>query len=268
MSGDLEWGAEGRRIRSLILEAAFSAKKGHIGSALSVADIVLAIDVAAHGIGAPDSAGDLVMSKGHAAGALYALLAMRGRISQGDLLSYCTDGSVFGTHPSIEIPSVLFATGSLGQGVGFAVGLALAHKMRGRNKRVFCIMSDAEINEGAVWEAMLIAAHHRLANLSLVVDSNGQQALGYTSEILNTDGFGDAASSLGWYVVQVDGHRVSAIVDALERTSRDQPQLLLCRTVSGSGVPFMEKRIEWHYFPMSPDQYQDAQGDVSRWDNS
>lgn len=246
---------EQRELRCLILDVARAANKGHIGSALSIADILLAVDRIAEASLLERHQTSLVLSKGHAASALYALMALRGHIDMRELLSYCANGSPYGTHPSLSVPGVTFATGSLGQGIGFAVGMALADRLRARFRRTLCILSDAEIDEGSSWEAFLIAAHYKLENLTVMVDCNGQQALGTTQSVLDTSGFGAAISALGWDMCEVDGHDVESLIASLQRPWNGKPKAILCRTNSGSGVSFMERRVEWHYLPMSDEEH-------------
>lgn len=258
---DLE--SDRKAIRKLVLAAAYAANKGHIGSALSIVDILLAADAALGSYYSPDRKSNLVLSKGHAASALYALMVLRGQLSVEDLHTYCQDGSILGTHPSVDLPGVTFASGSLGQGLGVGVGLALADRMGISDRRTLCLLSDAELNEGSTWEALLVASHHALSNLVVAVDVNGQQALGRTQDVLKTEGFAEAAAALGWQAVVVDGHNVAAMVAELTQPTDGRPLLLLCETVAGSGVSFMEQRIEWHYFPMDSDQYAEALSDVA-----
>jgi transketolase len=155
------------------------------------------------------------------------------------------------------LADVDFSTGSLGHGLSVATGAALAARLQGSSRRVFALLSDAECNEGSVWEAAMFAAHHRLSNLAVIVDVNGQQALGYTRDVLNLEPLADRWRSFGWDVHEVDGHDLAAMASALGQTAEDdsRPHILLARTVFGKGVSFMEQRIEWHYLPMSEEEY-------------
>lgn len=260
--------SEQAQLRKLILEAAMAAGKGHIGSALSISDLLLATEQTLGEFFSDQPAVNVVLSKGHAASALYALMTLRGVLSRDELLTYCADGSVLGTHPSPDLAGVRFASGSLGQGLGVAAGLAVADKLRKLTRQTVCIMSDAELNEGSVWEALLFAAHHRLENLVVLIDMNGQQALGYTEDVLDTEGVQAAAEAFGWVSETVDGHDVDAVSSALSGAQRAGPLLLRCRTRLGNGVSFMEGRIEWHYLPMTEEQFQQALYDVDGGDLS
>ena len=249
-------------IRRLVLSASRRAHKGHIASALSIVEMLLACELDHPEILHPSGDDTLVLSKGHASLTLYSLLLIRGRISEAQFNSYCGNGTLLGTHPSPSLPSITFGSGSLGQGPSVAVGNALASRMAGSEARSLCVMSDAEINEGSTWEALLLAAHLELDRLAVLVDVNGLQALGTTSDVLRTSGFPRAAESIGWAVSEVDGHSVGEIRSALSEESAGRPRLVICKTTGGKGVSFMEDRFEWHYYPMDSDQYAQAMEEV------
>jgi transketolase len=249
------------RIRRIVIEQSKRANVGHIGSSLSVADIVGTLYAGVlQGDGPADPGRDrFVLSKGHASLALYAALHETGVIDGDELASFCVDGSRLGTHPDHVLPGVDFSTGSLGHGLSLATGSALAARLSGSERRTFALMSDAECNEGSVWEAVMFAAHHELASLVLIVDVNGQQALGYTGDVLDLAPLDERWRAFGWDVHVVDGHdcdAMRAVIDALEPTGR--PHVLLAQTVFGRGVSYMERRIEWHYLPMDDVQYATA----------
>jgi transketolase len=253
-------------IRRAIVDESMRAGVGHIGSALSIADLLAALYGGALRIGAPDDPerDRLVLSKGHAALALYAALAATGRVDRELLGTYCGEGSMLGAHPEHVLPGVDFSTGSLGQGLSIAAGAALAAQRQGSSRRAFALMSDAEMNEGSIWEAALFAAHHGLANLVVLVDVNGQQALGYTRDVLDPGPpVRERWAAFGWNVHEVDGHDVDGLVaaiDALDTTPSPpaRPHVLLAETVFGRGVSFMESRIEWHYLPLEAETHRQA----------
>lgn len=255
-------------IRRIVLDCAKRAGVGHIGSALSVADIITAVYGGVLRASHPrDEARDrFVLSKGHAALALYAALVLRGWLRRDVLDGYCTDGTLFGVHPDHRVPGIDFSTGSLGHGLCLGAGSALAARLQKRDSRVFVLMSDAECNVGASWEAIMFAAHHRLANLVALVDLNGQQALGYTKDVLDLSPMGDRWRAFGWDVHEVDGHDAGALTGTLQRldTVSGAPHVMLCRTVFGKGVSFMERQIKWHYWPMSDDEYRQALSELDR----
>jgi transketolase len=253
-------------IRRIILEQSRRAQVGHIGCALSVADIMAALFGGALEVTRPeDPARDrFVLSKGHAALALYAALHLRGWLSRERLDSFCGDGSMLGVHPEHILRGVDFATGSLGHGLSMAAGAALAARLQSSTRRVFALISDAECNEGSVWEAIMFAAHHRLSNLIVILDLNGQQAFGFTREVLSLDPLAARMRASGWDTHEVDGHDEAKVREVIERldTSHGAPHMLVARTVFGKGVSYMEGRIKWHYLPMTEGEYEQALREV------
>jgi transketolase len=254
----------GDRIRRIILDQSKRANVGHIGSALSVADMLAVLHgdlIRADGPGDPDR-DRFVLSKGHAALALYAALRLRCWLTESDLETFCTDGTLLGTHPQYGLPGIDFATGSLGMGLAFAAGGALAARLQQSRRQCYALLSDAECNEGSTWETVMFAAHHRLDNLTAFVDVNGQQALGYTRDVLSTAPLLERFASFDWDAVEVDGHDRTAMLDAATAPRDGRPRVLLCRTVFGKGVSFMEGQIKWHYLPMSDEQYRQATAEL------
>jgi len=262
-------------LRRTILSQSKRANVGHIGSCLCVVEILAAIYEVLNASSPGDPDRDrFVLSKGHAALALYAALAARGWISSADMDTFCGEGSLFAVHPEHTIPGVDFATGSLGQGICMAVGAALAARLQGSKRRVYCLISDAECNEGSVWEAAMFAAHHRLDNLAVVLDWNGQQALGPTRDVINMSNLPERWRAFGWAVSEVDGHSVPQLVAALSSEPIGQPRIILAHTVFGRGVSYMEtgtpltqthlpvQPINWHYLPMSDHEFEIAMREV------
>jgi transketolase len=251
-------------IRRAVVDESMRARVGHIGSALSIADLLAALygGVLRIGEAAEAERDRFVLSKGHAALGLYAALAATGRMDPALLSTYCGESSMLGAHPEHVLPGVDFSTGSLGQGLSIAAGAALAARSHRSPRRVFALLSDAECNEGSIWEAAMFAAHHRLSNLVALIDVNGQQALGYTRDVMDP---GPPArerwAAFGWDVHEVDGTDPDAIaraIDALDMTSSGRPHVLLAQTVFGRGVSFMESRIEWHYLPLEAETHRQA----------
>jgi transketolase len=258
----------GGSIRRIIIEQSKRAGVGHIGSALSVADMVSAlfgqvIEVPSPGHPERDR---FILSKGHAALALYAAFHLRGWISQDELDTFCADGSRLGVHPEYALPGVDFSTGSLGQGLSFGAGAALAARRQRSSRRVFVLMSDAELNEGSVWEAVMFAAHHKLANLIAIIDWNGQQAFGYTRDVIDQSRITERLTSFGWDAHNVDGHNVSKMVGLMRgfNTTDGAPHVLIAHTTFGKGVSFMERQIKWHYCPLSDQDYAQASQEVGK----
>ncbi|MCG2775802.1 MAG: transketolase [Desulfobacterales bacterium] len=254
------------QIKKIILEQSKRANVGHIGSALSIADIIEAIYLRTMRIeNYEDPERDrFILSKGHAALAFYAALYLKGFIKEEDLSRYCTDGTQLGVHPEHTLRGIDFSTGSLGHGLSIGAGAALSARMQGSERRVFVLMSDAECNEGSVWEAVMFSAHHHLANLIVVIDLNGQQAFGYTHSVLNLSPMAPRWQAFDWDVHEVDGHNVNEIVEVLQAfdTSKGQPHVLIANTIFGKGVSFMQNQIKWHYWPMSDAEYQQALSEI------
>lgn len=249
-------------IRRTIIEQSYRAHVGHIGSALSIADLVAAV---VSGPAKLDGGADrdrIVLSKGHAALALYAALHVEGRLEDGAIDTYCADGTLLGVHPEHGLDGIDFCTGSLGQGLSLGTGAALAAKRQGSDRRVFVIMSDAELNEGSTWEAVMFAAQHRLDNLTLLIDLNGQQALGYTPDVIDLGAVAEKLSAFGWSAEDVPGHDQGALASALGAKADGQPRALVAQTTFGYGVSFMESEIKWHYLPLDDDTYATAMAEL------
>lgn len=209
-----------------------------------------------------------MLSKGHAAAALYTTLSLSGRMPGVGLESFYRDGTLLAAHPpcSGAIPAIPFGTGSLGHGLGLAAGLAFSQRFTGRSFRLFAILSDGDCNEGSTWEAALFAAHHRLANLTVIVDLNGIQGFGFTKDVINLEPIADKWRSFGFAVAVADnGNDFASLQRAHDEIAgADGPRCLIARTVKGHGVSFMENRIEWHYLPMNAQHYEQAARETSR----
>lgn len=249
-------------IRRIILERAYQAQVGHIGSALSVTEITAALYSTVLNIPHPTHSqrDHFILSKGHAALALYAAFFLKGWISAETLNTYAADDTLLGIHPEQNLPGVEFATGSLGMGISYSVGAALAAKLQNDHRRVFVLISDAECNEGLTWEAAMFAAQHQLDNLHIIIDLNGQQALGPTAHILNNASMRERWQSFGWDVREIDGHSCEAIINAVQtcETEKGRPHALIAHTTFGKGVSFMENQLKWHYWPMTAEEYRQA----------
>jgi transketolase len=165
-------------------------------------------------------------------------------------------------HPEFPLAGVDFSTGSLGQGLCIAAGAALAARLQKSSRRVFVVLSDGECNEGSVWEGVMFAAHHRLSNLTAIIDLNGQQAFGYTKDVMDLSDMAGRWRAFGWDAVEVDGHDAVALRSVLERSGGDAPRAIIARTIFGKGVSFMEGQIKWHYLPMTDQEYEQALAEV------
>ena len=240
-------------IRKYIIEEVFSAKSGHPGGSLSCTDIftVLYFDEMRVDVNNPKWADRdrFVLSKGHCAPALYATLALKGFFPEKDLVTLRKIDSYLEGHPSMTyVPGVDMSTGSLGQGISAAAGMAMAGKLDKKDYRVYSILGDGELQEGQVWEAAMAAAHYKLDNLTAFVDYNGLQIDGTIQEVMNPEPIADKFASFGWNVISIDGHDIEAIKDAIEtaKTVKGKPTMVVCRTIKGKGVSFMENNGAWH----------------------
>ncbi|MGQ0679157.1 MAG: transketolase [Actinomycetota bacterium] len=257
-------GLMAHRIRQGIVEQSHRAHVGHIGSALSVADTIAALYCGGMNIADPahPDRDRFVLSKGHACLALYCALNLKGWLSDDQLNGYCGDGSLLGVHPERDLFGVDFTTGSLGHGLALGCGAALAARLQGSARRVFVLLSDAECNEGSVWESAMFAGHRQLGNLVALVDLNGQQALGYTKDVVDLSSMGGLWRGFGWQVHDVDGHDCPGMVATLSSLKGSRPHVLIARTTFGKGVSFMQGQIRWHYLPMSQEQYLAAMDEL------
>ena len=261
--------AFGQAIRVRALEMVHRGRSAHIGSSLSMADLVAVLYAGALRVDPerPDweERDRFIVSKGHAAAIVYAALAQAGFFPADWLESYSGDGSRLGGHVTHRgVPGVEASTGSLGHGLPIGAGLALAAKRDGNPSRTFVMLSDGELDEGSNWEAILFAPHHRLDNLVAIVDYNKIQSFGSVAEVLELDPLADKWRAFNWAVREVDGHDH----DELQRTFAElpfeegRPSVVIAHTVKGSGVSFMEDQLLWHYRPPSDEQLDEALREV------
>lgn len=234
-----------------VIEMITQSRAAHIGSSLSVIDILASIF--AFKINHKRENDAILLSKGHAAAAFYAILANCGYFPKDKLSSYCKDGSSLGGHIThFNNNGVEFSTGSLGHALSFGVGKAIARKNNFDDSRIYVVLSDGECDEGSTWEAALVAAHHKLSNLIAIIDRNRLQSLRSTEETLQLEPLDQKWKSFGWKVTNINGHdhvQLSEEINSIKNNS-NQPQLIIANTVKGKGISFMENKIEWHYkFP-------------------
>lgn len=241
------------RARQRLVRMHYESGVGHLGGNLSSLDAML---VTFHEYLQP---GDpFILSKGHSAGALYVALWSAGRLADEDLGTFHKDGTLLAGHPpSRGIPDIHFATGSLGHGLSLAAGTALAFKLKGNTQRVVCLTSDGEWQEGSTFEALVFACHHRLDNLSVLVDHNELQGFGGTAEIASMSPLWERLKGFDADIEVIDGHDPQAILEALNRQST-RLKIIMMKTVKGHGVSFMERRMDSHYLPMSKAQFEQA----------
>jgi len=243
-----------RRVRGKLVEISHKAGTPHLGSALSCVDILVAAYWGTLAVDAKhpyDCQRDrLILSKGHAATALYTILAYRGFIPLELLDSFAEPGSCLAEQPSPAcVPGVEVATGSLGHGLPLGLGMALAGRIQGLTYRVFVVMSDGECNEGSVWEAALLASAHRLENVVVIIDYNKWQATGRSNEIMALNPLKQKWEAFGWSAYETDGHDLNLLVDVLRNVpdGTGRPVAIVAHTVKGKGVSFMEDDNNWHY---------------------
>jgi transketolase len=258
-------------IRKDIVKMVLDAGSGHPGGSLSVADIVsvLFFDVMTHDPSNPcwEGRDRFILSKGHACPAVYAALAEGGYFPREELDTLRKFGSRLQGHPDMcKLPGLEASTGSLGQGLSIASGLALAMKMDGKSNRVYCLMGDGELDEGQIWEAAMTASHFGLDNLCGIVDRNGLQIDGRTDDIKTLEPLADKWRAFGWNVIEIDGHNVTEISGAMHRFRHThfRPTVLIAHTIKGKGVSFMENQAGWHGKAPSRDQAEAALMELSR----
>jgi transketolase len=241
-----------------LLQMHFEAGVGHIGGNLSSFDAIMLI----HHEYLQSEGSKFILSKGHSAGALYVSLWSIGLLSDQDLKRFNKDGTNLPAHTPVSgIPGILFATGSLGHGLSLAAGTALAKSFNADNGQIYCMTSDSEWQEGSTWEALIFLCHHRLRNLTILVDHNTLQGFGSTDTVASMNPLADKLQGFPIMILSVNGHDLEAIRSALD-TPSPQPKLVILNTIKGHGVSFMEKQMEWHYLPLNEEQYKQALGEV------
>jgi transketolase len=246
-------------MRRWLLEQSLASNVGHIGSCLSVVEIMSVLwcrILRVPGSSDPDR-DRFLLCKGHAALALYCAMRSKGLIDAQTFATYCGNGSDLCGHPVHRLAGVELSTGSLGQGLSVGCGIAYGLMLAKSPGRVFALLSDAECNEGQVWEAAMFAAHHGLSNLCVVVDLNQSQCLGKTADILRIN-LEQIWEAFGWHVIKVDGHDVRDLLMSFQDEAVGQPKVVIAQTVLGKGVEFMENRFEWHYRNLDPSLAREA----------
>lgn len=248
-------------LRLKILGLYHQANAGHIGCSLSCIDLMIAI------LFLNKSEEDtFILSKGHAAAALYACLNVLGEISDEELSTFYQDGTTLPAHPAPhQYKGIPFATGSLGHGLPIATGIAHAAKVSDEESYAFALLSDGETNEGTTWEAAHYAIANQLDNLFMFVDKNGIQGFGFTDKVLGETAAPEKWRAIGFETVEVDGHDIYAIhqvIQELKTHKNGLPKAIIANTVKGKGVSYMENKIDWHYLPMSEEQFRQASLEV------
>lgn len=254
-----------KKVRQGIIKAVYSNQSGHPGGSLSIADILTVLYFYEMNIN-PSEAKDekrdkLVLSKGHCAPALYSALACRGYFDFDELETFRNIEGRLQGHPDMKnIPGVDMTTGSLGQGLSVANGMAIAAKLDNKPNRVYCILGDGEIEEGQVWEAAMTSAKYKLDNLCVIVDNNNLQIDGTIEEVMSSYPIDEKFKSFGFQIINIDGHNIKEIMDAFDvaRNIKEKPTCIIAKTKKGKGVSFMENQVGWHGKAPNEEQYKKA----------
>ena len=254
-----------RQVRKGIIEAVYSNQSGHPGGSLSVADILTVLYFKEMNIDEKNPNWDdrdrLVLSKGHCSPALYSCLANRGFFPVEDLKTFRNINSYLQGHPDKnKVPGVDMTTGSLGQGLSAANGMAIAGKMDGKHYRVYCILGDGEIEEGQIWEAAMAANKYKLDNLCVIVDNNNLQIDGTIEEVMSSYPIDEKFRSFGFEIIKIDGHDITEIIKAFDvaKNVKGKPTCIIAKTIKGKGISFMENQVGWHGKAPNEEQYIQA----------
>ena len=238
-------------IKSRLLQMYKSANAGHVGCSLSCLEIGVFIKFEL--MTADD---EIILSKGHAAALLYSILAEDGALSEDEIKTFYRNGTYLSAHPPInKIKGIPFATGSLGHGLSIAAGLGLAGKLKKTKKKIYCITSDGELNEGSTWEAALFIAHHNLLNVIWFIDRNYLQGFGRTEEVIGLEPLDKKLESFGFQVVIADGHSFESLRGAIKMHQNYKPLAIICKTIKGNGLP-LQDTVDCHYLPLSDKDFQ------------
>jgi transketolase len=255
-------------IRKNIIEMINAAGSGHVGGSLSLVEILTALYFSEMNVNKDDPQWEdrdrLVMSKGHASPVLYSTLVEKGFFPQEMLKTFRQIDSPLSGHVEMHVPGVDMSTGSLGQGLSIAVGMALAGRAEGKNYRVYCMIGDGELEEGQIWEAAMCAGHYHLDNLVAIVDNNNLQIDGPITEIMSSYPIDKKFEAFNWNVINIDGHDYVQILEAFKhaREKKDCPTMIVAKTVKGKGVSFMENNVAWHGKAPNQEQYEIAMNEL------
>lgn len=257
------------KVRNHVVDMTSRGGSSHVGSALSIVDIltVLYCEIMNYDVKNPylKDRDRFILSKGHAGAAVYATLAEAGFFDKSELLNHYQNGSKFSGHVSHKgIPGVEISTGSLGHGFGIGVGMALYSKKNNIKNKVFILLSDGELDEGSNWEALLFASHNKLSNLIAIIDYNKLQSLTSVKETINLEPLKDKFTAFGCNVFEVDGHDHDELIKTFTNSSiQDLPSVIICHTIKGKGVSFMENSVLWHYRSPQGDEYKKAKEELN-----
>jgi transketolase len=238
-------------IRNRLIRMYRQANAGHVGCSLSCLEMITFIR-----FGLMKTGDELILSKGHAAALLYSVLAEEGLISEEEIGSFYRNGTYLSAHPPVnKIRGIPFATGSLGHGLSLAAGLGLAGKLKKNDKKIYCITSDGELNEGSTWEAALFISHHRLTNVLWFIDRNYLQGFGRTEDTLKLDPLDKKLESFGFQAEVAEGHSFTSLEDAVSRSGHERPLAVICNTIKGKDM-LLEDTVDCHYLPLTDADYQ------------
>lgn len=259
-----------KEIRKGIIEAVYSNQSGHPGGSLSIADIITVLYFYEMNINPKDPKNEnrdrLVLSKGHCAPALYSALANRGFFEVEELKTLRNIESRLQGHPDMKhIPGVDMTTGSLGQGLSAANGMAIAGKLNNKDYRVYCILGDGEIEEGQIWEAAMASNKYKLDNLCVIIDNNNLQIDGTIEDVMSSYPIDEKFRSFGFQIINIDGHDIEEIIKAFEvaRTIKGKPTCIIAKTIKGKGISFMENQVGWHGKAPNEEQYNEAMQELN-----
>lgn len=256
------------KARKGIIEGVYNAKSGHPGGSLSIADLLTYLYFEKMSVNSSDPENPnrdrFVLSKGHCAPALYAVLALKGYFSEKELKSLRHIGAMLQGHPCIHTKGIDMSSGSLGQGISAACGMALAGKLDGKSYKVYTVLGDGEVEEGQVWEAAMFAAHKNLDNLIAIVDNNGLQIDGTIEEVCSPEPITDKFAAFGWHVITMDAHDFDSIEKAFAEadTISGKPVAIIQKSIKGKGVSFMENQVSWHGSAPNKEQYEQAMNEL------
>lgn len=260
-----------KEIRKSIIEEVYSAQSGHPGGALSATEILTVLYFNQMNID-PERPDDenrdrFVLSKGHASAGLYATLAERGFFDKSELKNFRKLGSMLQGHPDMKhIPGVDMTTGSLGQGLSAANGMAMASKIDKRGFRVYCLVGDGEIEEGQIWEAAMTSSHYKLDNLCLIIDNNNLQIDGKVTEVMSIYPLKEKLQSFGFEVFEVDGNNIDELITVFQKTKtiKEKPTAVIAKTIKGKGIDFMENQVSWHGKAPKEEEYKLAMEELNK----
>lgn len=260
-----------KEIRKSIIEEVYSAQSGHPGGALSATEILTVLYFNQMNIDSEkpndENRDRFVLSKGHASAGLYATLAERGFFEKSELKNFRKLGSMLQGHPDMKhIPGVDMTTGSLGQGLSAANGMAIASKIDKRGFRVYCLVGDGEIEEGQIWEAAMTSSHYKLDNLCLIIDNNNLQIDGKVTEVMGVYPLKEKFQSFGFEVFEVDGNNIDELITVFQKakTVKDKPTAIIAKTIKGKGVGFMEDQVSWHGKAPKEEEYKLAMEELNK----